>query len=96
MDRRRCQVLIYRRRRATGGQGGTYPIPVIKRNVVSPYPPWQQESQPQGKPKGVRVKEDGASERPPVMGGIRIEATAARCQSNGHHPARKRADFHLV
>jgi hypothetical protein len=37
---------------------------------------------------GVRAKEDGKSQCQPVMGWIRVAATAA--------PARKRADVHLV
>jgi len=38
---------------------------------------------------GLRVKERGASESPPVIGGIGVERKR-------HHPTRKRADFPVV
>jgi hypothetical protein len=50
-------------------------------------------SEPQGKPTGLRVWEDGASECRSVMGRIEIES---RSSSGQHDLTRKRADFHLV
>ena len=47
------------------------------------------EGEPQGPLTGQQVKEDGARECSPVMGGIGVARKL-------HHPARKRADFRLV
>ena len=60
-----------------------------RRNVVSP------SSSREGKraarePTGRRVKDEGASERRPVIGRIGVEP------SRRHHPTRKRADFPRV
>jgi len=45
------------------------------------------ESDPQGKPTGLRVKDRGASERSPVIGGIRVEP------QGDITPRRKPGDF---
>lgn len=44
---------------ASRRKGGTFPTLAEERNVVSPYFSWQQESNPQGKPTGMWVQEDG-------------------------------------
>jgi len=57
-----------------------------------------QESEPQGEPTGLRVRDGGGSEWLPVMGRIGVEpggCTVSAAQ-RVHHPTRKRADFHLV
>ena len=59
----------------------------LQRNVVSPLSPWTpvQESEPQGKPLGQRVKDEGESERHPVIGWIGaapFRATSPRAQAS--------------
>ena len=49
----------------------------------------EKESEPQGTPTDMQVKEDGESEGHPVIG--RIEA-----ERKQHRLTRERADFHLV
>lgn len=59
----------------------------LQRNVVSPLSPWTpvRESEPQGKPLGQRVKDEGESERHPVIGwigAVPFRATSPRAQAS--------------
>jgi hypothetical protein len=53
------------------------------------------ESEPQGEPIGLRVRDGGRSERLPVMGRIGVEPGGCTVSAikRAHHPTRKRADF---
>ena len=54
-----------------------------------------QESEPQGEPMDLRVRDGGKSECLPVMGGIGVEpgGCTVSAAKRVHHSTRKRADF---
>jgi len=87
--------LLRRRWRATGvemrpshsGTSAERGKPVVS---PAPSPRGARESEPQGEPMGQRVKEEGESQRRPVMGRIGVEPPGDITLP------RKRADFPLV
>ena len=73
---------------ATGGQSAPHPFDCDGDGTWEPRTSPARESEPQGKPIGVREWEDGRSECHPVMGWIGVEhlATSPHAQA-GRRPS---------